>query len=191
MDRKAFIISSWNCRSHNRRRTVIEKLLISNKVMLLQETKRKTRPEYDTDEFHTFFKPSEEGGKAKRGLLALVRNPMQVSEIRTPHNIRLVETHAVDIAFGKETHILVNVYAPVESLSRADDMKHVLNRLLALGGKVIINGDFNARRTAWTDTGSNINGKAFEEALSEIKGLIINNDSPTSIAKVAQKQIRQ
>jgi endonuclease/exonuclease/phosphatase (EEP) superfamily protein YafD len=183
MDRKAFRFSSWNCRSHDRRRTVIEKLLNSNRVMLLQETKRNTRPEYDTDECHTFFKPCKEVGKTKRGLLTLVRKPMEVSEISTPHNNSSVETLVVSITVGKETDILVNLYAPGETLTRAYDWKNVLNPLLALGGKVIISGDFNARSTAWIDTGSNINGKALEEALPEINGLIVNNDSPTRVAE--------
>jgi hypothetical protein len=54
MERKSIKVVSWNCRSHDRRRTVMEKLVTSNRVVMLQETKRKNRPEYDEEDSTLF-----------------------------------------------------------------------------------------------------------------------------------------
>ena len=181
MDLKSVRVVTWNVRSHDRRRTVIEKLLASNNIMLMQETKKKTRPPYDEDNFYTYFKPSAEEGNAKRGLLTVVRNSLPTNEVSTPGNPYGVETQAINISVEGQQYILVNLYAPGEKVTTATAWKEVLNPLLSLGKRVIVSGDFNARSTLWLDEGTNSNGKALEEALPEINGIILNNDAPTRI----------
>jgi hypothetical protein len=67
MEQQALRIVSWNTRSHDRRRTVIEKLLVTNQVVNIQETKRRTMPDYEENDFQVHFKPSPEGGNTQKG----------------------------------------------------------------------------------------------------------------------------
>ena len=52
MSKKATRILAWNIRSHNQRRTTVDKLLEGNDVVMLQETKLRKKPEYDENTFH-------------------------------------------------------------------------------------------------------------------------------------------
>ena len=182
MEQRATRVISWNARSHDRRRSVIENLLTSCGVIMLQETKRRTKPAYREEDYFAFFKPSSKEGHAKRGLLTIVRKPMQVTEVPTPSNKWSVETQAISILLGTEQYILVNIYVPCDSMTSADAWKEVLNPLLDLGRTVIISGDFNARSSSWCDVAVNINGRSLEEALPEVRGIILNNDGPTRIS---------
>jgi hypothetical protein len=132
--------------------------------------------------FRSTSSPALREAIPKRGLLNIIRKPMQVSEVATPTNTWPVETQAISIMLDGDEYILVKLYAPCDAMATASAWKDVLNPLLALGKRVIINGDFNTHSPLWLDTGSNTIGKALAEALSEIDGIMLNNDAPTRIA---------
>ncbi len=185
MGKRATRILSWNLRSHNQRQTTVDRLLQGNDIVMVQETKLKKKPDYDEEAFHVFFTPSEEGGKAKRGLLTVAQKEVDCCEIPTPTNAVKAETLAISIQIEGRAYIAVNIYVPCDSVTTAEVWKLLINPLLMLGPRVIISGDLNARSPMWGDTAHNKNGKALEEALPGIHGVIINNDGPTRIAERA------
>jgi len=176
-------IISWNIRSHKKRRSTIEKLLLSNNILMAQETKLKERPTYDG--YTVYFRASEDGGNAKRGLLIVVNEETHCCQIPTPRNNKGVETLAISVIINGKEHVLVNMYVPGDSLKTAEDWNSILDPLMQLGERVIISGDMNARSPQWMDTGYNVNGHSLEEALESVNGVIINNCGPTRHAERA------
>ena len=152
MDKKYLRVIAWNVRSHKQRRTTvtIKKLLESNNVIMIQETKLKEKPSYG-DQNKVYFKPSQEKGNAKRGLLTITRASVDSCETPTPRNNKGVETQAVSIQCEGKQYVCVNVYVPGEVMTKADDWTSVLNPLLTLGQRVVISGDLNARSPMWKD----------------------------------------
>ena len=183
MNRKAARVIAWNARSHKARRTTIEKLVQENNIVMIQETKLKQKPTYG--ENHVFFSPTEELGNAKRGLLTIIEETFECCEVQTPKGNQGVETLAVNVQLEGQSSIFVNIYVPGETLKKPEEWTQILNPLLRLGQRVIISGDFNARSPMWKDTSHNGNGRALEEALPQISGVIVNNDGPTRIAERA------
>lgn len=184
LDHKAVRIVSWNVRSHNRRRTTVEKLLSENNIVMAQEMKTRTRPAYDKD-ISVFFKPSTEGRNAQRGLMILADKTVDCCEVPVPGNPYGVETLAISVHTAEKSFILINVYIPGDALPTAEHWNRILDPLLNLGPRVLIMGDFNARSPAWRDTGYNVNGKSLEEALPTLDTIILNNDHPTRVAERA------
>jgi hypothetical protein len=72
MEQQVLRIASWNTKSRDRRWTVIETLLVTNQVVMMQKTKMRTRPAHVENSFHVYFKPSRGGGNAKRVLLTII-----------------------------------------------------------------------------------------------------------------------
>ena len=182
MNARSFRVISWNARSHNRRRSTIDKLLTENNVIMIQEAKLRQKPSYPSD-IRVFFQPTSEGRKAKRGLLILANKEVDCCQIETPRNPWGVEVLAIPVQIEGTTHILVNLYVPCDSMATMEQWEKLINSLVNLGPRVVIAGDFNARSQVWTDVSSNVNGKALEAALPSIGGILLNNDGPTRVAE--------
>ena len=181
MRHNAVRIVTWNVRSHDRRRTTIERL-ITNDIVMIQETKLRSKPDYGQD-YTSYFTPTKEAGNAKRGLLTIVRKEIPSCEVPTPATTTSVETQAIRIEVGHKKYTLVNIYVPCDSMRSPDAWTNLINPLLKMGPRVIISGDFNARSSSWGDSGHNVNGRSLEAALSSIEGTIVNNEGPTRVAE--------
>ena len=58
-----------------------------------------------------------------------------------------------------------------------------MDPLLALGPRVLIMGDYNARSPAWLDVAYNINGRSLETAFPSLNGILMNDNGPTRVAE--------
>jgi hypothetical protein len=84
MVKRAVRIVSWNARSHDRRQTTIDQLLLGNDMVMVQETKLKRRSDYDEKQYTAYFTASKESENAKRCLLTICRRDVDSCEIPTP-----------------------------------------------------------------------------------------------------------
>jgi hypothetical protein len=55
MAKRALRIVSWHMKSHDRRRTTIDQMLLGNDIGMVQETKLKRRPDYDEKQYTAYF----------------------------------------------------------------------------------------------------------------------------------------
>jgi exonuclease III len=87
------------------------------------------------------------------GTAVLIRQDFKHSEILLP-SLQHIEATAIQLNINKETIVLISVYNPPGKIVERD-----LDLLIGTGHKIILAGDFNAKRVTWGARQNNAAGQ--------------------------------
>ena len=165
----------WNCSSVLQRRPVLDRLVYTADIVVLQETRLGDKGTFNLAGFDTFY------NRRHQGQAILVRESLKAREVDvTWWNCDEIQLHAVSIRNLPQPFVLVNVYAcndrvnaqKWQCLRDINDQRRI----------VIFCGDFNAKGTLWGNTSTNTQGEELENALITTDLLCINDGNMIRMA---------
>lgn len=170
-------IAHWNSNGLNLKwnelKDFINKHMIQ--IMLVNETKIPHSRKLSLQGYNILRKDriSTKGG----GLLIIIRNNLEYSEVNTPDNIETIETLGIKLSHNIAIYSAYVRPTNGNIINKIDSLE--LNKILSSANKTIIIGDFNAKHTSWFCKNNNINGKISHELLNKNNYSLIAPDKYT------------
>lgn len=186
-------ISSWNANGISNKKSTLIQFLYDRQIdiMLLNETKLKRRDKLKIRGY-TVLRKDRPNDERAGGVAILIRDEIPHAIVNTHDNTSTIEHLSIKLKDG--TYITTVYNKPSNVYSR-----HDISELLAVGQKVLLIGDMNARHTNWNNLRNNRNGSTLFD-LSQTEPIIImytdqpthfpsNGSQPTTIDLVVNKNV--
>jgi hypothetical protein len=143
----------WNARGIKSKKLGLLNYLETNNIpiALISETHLEPSMKFKCANFITYrsYRSAQLGG----GAAILIRQYIKHNEFLLPH-LQRVEATAIQLRINKELIILTSVYKPPGQIIDRD-----LDRLIGMGHKVILAGNFNAKHISWRARQNNTAGQ--------------------------------
>lgn len=165
-------IVTWNaCGLRNKVGSLINFLSVHKiDIMFINETKLSADQKFRIRGYKVLRKDNSSGLIARGGLCAIIKNNIPFQEISTPATN--LETLAIKLA---DASVLISVYnSPSNNFAELD-----IKKLINLGTKLIILGDFNARHKNWNCNTNNRNGITLNNVVLKNNVALLQTESPT------------
>ena len=179
LSKRYFRVCSWNCASASRRGAVLEKMIYDFDVVCLQETR--TRPNRPLV-LQGFTVIQRHQG---RGMAIVVRSNLckRVSSVNLDKwSTTSCELQGIRLEKPDERHkslILINAYIHPTTCITKTSWNFLEEMEDELGDTIMMCGDLNARSSLWDQNGTNQQGCALEDALSDVLFTPVTSANPT------------